>query len=265
MRILIIGSISVSVTIFTVALFFLPKRDIRLINGVNETLGRMFARWEKLSTLLSRTRVSLDVFILLHLLAIFLAIFQLISGTLQEDIWIRVFSPLYLLLAPLYLLMVMRSREYSKKALSDVEEIQRITHFLERTGAATKNINQYLAQTIKGPLGPYMKKIAAASMLSIDVKGEYQQIKSDFKDIREVVNYANISIQKQMTGKSDSLYQQQLEQIKQVKLARYKMKRSRNRIKLTLFALLVLTSFLSVTLYPMGQSFMNDLIRNMSN
>lgn len=265
MRILIMVCISVSMTIFLAALYLLPKREIRIMNGIKETSERMLGRWEKLNTVLKRSRISVEVFILAHILAVFLALFQLVSGHLQDDIWIRVLTPLYVLLAPLYVFMVIRSREYAKNALNDVEEIQRITHFLERTGSATKNINQYLAQTIKGPLGPYMKKIAAASMLSIDIKGEYQQIKNDFKDIREVVKYANISIQKQKTGKSDSLYQQQIEQIGQVKLARYKMKRSRNRIKLTLFALLLLVSFLSVTLYPMGHAFMNDLIRSMSN
>lgn len=268
MKVLIICAIVVFTTVFITSVYFLPKKKRHTSERFQVMINRYFGRWESFNRLLSRTRISVEKFILLHLLAALLSGYQLVNGLLNvpnEELWVWVVGPLYLILAPLYLFMVIRSNSFSKDALSDVEEIQRITHFLERTGASSKNINQYLAQTIKGPLGPYMKKIAASSLLSIDVKHEYQCLKGEFKDMREVVNYANISIQKQMTGKSDALYQQQLDQIKNVKLAKYKLKRSRNRIKLTLFALLMLLSFLSVTLYPMSHAFMNDLIQSMSN
>ncbi len=265
MEFVLLSIISVCMTVFIGALFLTSKKEIRVLKRAGKILERQLDKRENFKRLLRRTQISVELFILIHLGVVILSLFQLINWIGGETEAVMIFAPAYLVLAPFYLVIIARSREYSKNALSDVEEIQRITHFLERTGAATKNINQYLAQTIKGPLGSPMKKIAAASMLSIDVIKEYQQLKYEFKDMREIVNYANISIQKQMTGKSDSLYQQQLEQIKQVKLTRYKMKRSQNRIKLTMLAFLVLISFLSVTLYPMGQAFMNDLIKNMSN
>lgn len=265
MKIIILLAFFLSASIFFAALYLIPKSNFQIWPAAHLKLKSFVSKKEKLSQKLERAKIAVEVYLLLHILAVSASVITVLSRMGSSLTLTQAVTPLYILLAPLYLILLTRNNKYKKEALVDVEEVQRITHFLERTGAAPKNINHYLAQTIKGPLSPYMKRVAASSILSIDIKDEYQLLKMNFKDLREVCNFANISIQKQMTGKSDLLYEQQLDQIKQVKMTRYKMKRTQNRIWLTLLAFVLLMSFLSVTLYPMSNAFMNDLIKNMSN
>lgn len=257
--------IMISLTICLSAVYLMPKHRNDIQGKFAGFATRILKRWSLLSRVLRRTQISPEWFVLLHIFAGTLAAILFLPNLGKEQSWIYLVTPLYGFLAPLYSLILIRSRSFSNGALRDVEEIQRITHFLERTGSSAKNINYYLAKVVKGPLSSYVRRIAASSVLSVDIQTIYKEIKEDFSDMREVVNFANISIQKQLTGKSDALYQQQLDQIKQVKLSRYKLKRTQNRIKLVAMTFLVLVSFLSLTLYPMYQAFMRDFISGMSN
>lgn len=261
MKMLLLIGFGISLTICLSTLLVIPNKQVKIPEILTDKLSNI----KSINKLLIRSNVPVDIFILIHFVAVVLMIYQQFKTEFLEIMSWNTIKPLMLILPPFYLWILSRNSFFRKMIIYDVEEIQRITHFLERTGTTSKNINLYLAQTIKGPLGAFVKKLATASMVSIDIENEYKALKDEFKDIREVVNYANIGIQKQMTGKSDELLQQQLDQIMQVKTQKYKMKRVANRTKLIVLALLLLGSFLSVTLYPLGQAFMNDLIKSMSS
>ncbi len=261
MKLLIQVGIAISITISLMALFFLPKKKMKPFKI--SKIQRRLEQQKHLVKWLKRSRISLESFVAIHLIALF-AFLILGIQNLFGNYGVSMYTPLWVLILP-YALGRVRNREYRHKVAEDVEEALRLSFLLEKSGTESKRINVYLAQAIKGPLQPYLRDIAAGNSLNVDLKVAYQQLKEEFIEIRPVVNYCNINIQKINTGKTGSLYKQQLDQIKNLKLERFKMRRRANRIKLCIVAILLTLSLLSITVYPMLLDTYNTFVGSMSN
>lgn len=244
------------------ALFFLPKKQL-LPHFELPSLKKLLLRQASFSKWIRRAKFSPEVFILLHLIALLLTIILAVQTAFGATTT-PVYTPIWALLLPNGI-VYLRNKAFARQVSEDVEEILRLSYLLEKSGTESRRVNLYLAQAIKGPLQPHLQEIAAGHSLNVDLKVAYQKLKTEMMDIRPVVNYCNISMQKISTGKTGNLYKQQLDQIKQLKLNRFKMRRMNNRIKLCLFALLLFISFISLTVYPMAVDTYNTFMGSMSN
>lgn len=220
-------------------------------------------RQKQLVRWLYRSRVSIESFVMVHLVVVLFTMVLAIQHIFKSS-EIPIYTPLWAV-ALFYIICRVRNSEYKRNVSEDVEEALRLSYLLEKSGTDSKRINSYLAQAIKGPLRPFLREIAAGNSINMDLKSAYQKLKEEFKDIRPVVNYCNINIQKINTGKTGSLYKQQLDQIKSLKLERFKMRRVANRVKLVVVAVLLTISLLSITVYPMLVDTYNSFIGSMSN
>lgn len=262
MKLLVQVGIVIALTVSLMAFFFLPKSRATDFLPLLK-LQKLVIQQDEISKWLRRGRISIELFIGIHLAFLFAVGLVTIQNALGRS-EIPFLTPFWMMLFP-YSVCYLRNKTYCQKVSEDVEEALRLSYLLEKSGTDSRKVNSYLAQDIKGPLKPYLVEISAANALNVDLVKAYQKLKEEFRDIRAVVNYCNINIQKIITGKTGSLYRQQLGQIVSLKMERFKMKRMANRVKLCLFAVLLAISLLSITVYPMLVDTYKSFIGSMSN
>lgn len=262
--VLIILSLSLATLFFS--LYFQLKQLRKVQIKVPISWIKMLLKNNWLNTFIERSSISPELFLILHLAAAFLTgVLFIKTVSVGENVTIQLLIPVYILLAPTYALMAIKNSKVKEAAVNDTESIQRLTHMLERSGTDDREINLYVAHITKGPLKPYMLKIASAQKLRIDICEVYTAMKNDFKDLKEVVSLANIAIQKQSTGKSDELYSKQLEDLKAVKHKKYRMRRFWKRIQNIVIAILLFITFLFMTIAPLVMETINGLTNIMFN
>lgn len=214
---------------------------------------------DKISITLKRAGMSKEIFILHHFLIMIIIMLIVVYALINQSINLRLILLAYLYGSILYMTIMMKKRRYIELVKSDIEKIMRVSYFLETTGTEEKEIYRHLSESVIGPTNDYLQEISSSFILTVDKVDILEKMKHDFYDIQEAVAYANISIQKITTGRSEKLLKRQLKHIKKMKHEKYKRKRRKNRLYLIFRSFLLAMSNLSIVVYPMIKDTLNGL------
>lgn len=217
---------------------------------------------DKANRYLKRANISLEKFLIICSVIILGVVFQLIKAFfIGSHLEIQDFALSYVMMMILYLNIVSKNNKFKNEVKEELEKIMRTSHFLEKTGTQTREIQRYLSGKSSVHLGKYFDTLASSCKIIVDQVEVYKRMKADIPDISELVSFANICLQKIDTGKSERILKNQLRSIKKLKHEQFKIKRRKNRLKFILMSFVLSLSFSSVVVYPM----IKDLLNNLSN
>lgn len=215
---------------------------------------------DKSDRYLKRANISLEQFLIISAFIVLTATFQVIkSFFIGSHLEVQNFALSYTMMMILYLNIISKNNKFKDEVKKELEEIMRISYFLEKSGTQAREIQRHLGEKAKHHLEKYFDVLASSCKIRVDQAKVYENMKNDMPDISEVVSYANICLQKLDTGKSERILKNQLRSIKKLKHEQFKIKRRKNRLKFILMSFVLLLSFSSVVVYPMIREILNNL------